>query len=162
MYHTSKSIGHPERLIFEGPRCFCLHSVMCAHLPGLFCTSSMWDATLHQIFYTAGTICLFTNTVNVSFPPLFHAVSLSNSPYIRISKAPVRTPVSQTLQELSVKANLLLVLYGTCGIGIFHKKINLDPYLLKEQFVPDDLHSSKVKKEDSFSTIFFFNEPFLS
>ncbi len=98
-------------------------SVMCAHLPGLFCgTSSMWDAALHQILYTAGTICLCTNTVHVSFPPLFHAASLSNSPYIRISKAPVRTPVGQTLQELSVKANLLLVLYGTCRIGIFHKE----------------------------------------
>ncbi len=46
------------------------------------------------------------------------------------------------------------------------KKIHLDHYLLKEQFVPNDLHSSKVKKEDFCSKVIFhkktFSELFLS
>lgn len=47
-------------------------------------------------------------------------LSLSNSPYKRIGKTSVRTPVPQ---ELSVKGKLLWVFYGRCGFLIFHKRM---------------------------------------
>ncbi len=144
---SQKDRSEAGAVIFEGPRCFCQHSVMCAHLPGLSCTvcgaSSMWDTTLHQILYNAAAICLFINIVIVSFLPLFYAVSLSQA----VLTSELTKPLSelQSAKHCKIfqsKVNCSWKLQ--CGIVIFHKKnVHLDPYLLKEQFVPDDLLSSK-------------------